>query len=99
MHSLNTRVSDDAVQLGKLRGYLRGHRAQAVTMGNVQREPTHPSIGGANFSQRPLAASGDNNAIAAFVKGFRESATNAGAAARNKDCLTSHFHWYPLFEL
>ena len=71
---------------------MGGEVADGGRVFDVEGEGLHAGIGGNGFVEGMAAATGDDDLVAEGVKGFSESAADAGAAAGDEDGVAGEVH-------
>ena len=86
-------VIDHDVQGGMADCYFRDESADGGGVSDIERDGCHPRIGGRHFLQGLLTPAGDDDLVAERMKGLRQAAADAGAAAGDENGVVGEFHW------
>jgi hypothetical protein len=85
-------VIDHDVQGGMAARDFRDEGADGGGIGDIERDKCHAGIGAGHFLQGLPAPAGDDDLVAERMKGFRQAAADARAAARDENGVIVGFH-------
>ncbi len=88
----DSRVVDQNIERGEFLGNIGGKRADGAGLLDVENQRLHPRIRGSRLVQHSLAAAGNDDLVAQFVKRLGKGAADSRASAGDKDRVTGRIH-------